>query len=200
MFFHLHRVTTSHPLATFFGGRLCCVLFVLQYKDLRRSLRVVSRRIHEQIMCICPAQRTLIVCVSDVRRRDMHMCKVMMLWWASRIIVYFMPCNICFNLWIKSFWNLGYDVPNFNFRSMFRQQPTCAYPENFLGGRGGGRGLALDHEGSDSFTISKPIPWEIEGGGSGPPVPSSGSAHGRCITKTFPVTCWLSLEHQCWVV
>ena len=40
------------------------------------------------------------------------------------------------------------------------QQPTCADPENFLGGGG----LALDHGGSDSFTISKPIPWEIEGG------------------------------------
>ena len=49
VFFHLHGVTTSHPLATFFGGRLCYVLFVLQYKDLRR---VVSRRIPEQIMCI----------------------------------------------------------------------------------------------------------------------------------------------------
>ena len=41
------------------------------------------------------------------------------------------------------------------------------------GGGGGGRGLALDHEGSDSFTISKPIPWEIEG-----VRPPSGFAHG----------------------
>ena len=41
----------------------------------------------------------------------------------------------------------------------------------FSRGGWGARGLALDHEGSDSFTISKPIPWEIEGG-SGPPLDS----------------------------
>ena len=112
MFFHLHRVTTSHPLATFFGGRLCCVLFVLQNKDLRRSLRVVSRRIHEQIMCIyLPAQRTLIVCVSDVRRRD--------------------------------------------------------------------------HEGSDSFTISKPIHWEIEGGVRTPGPPPLDPRRADVLLKHF---------------
>ena len=90
-----------------------------------------------------PAQHTLIVCVSDVRRRGQHMCKVMMLWWASRIIVYFMPCNICFNLWTKSFWNLGYDVPNFNFRSMF-SAADMRRSRKFSRGVGGGRGLPLD--------------------------------------------------------
>ena len=87
------------------------------------------------------------------------MCKVMMLWWASRIIVYFMPCNICFNLWTKSFWNLGYDVPNFNFRSMF-SAADMRRSRKFSRGGGGGRGggLALDHGGSDSLPFQNPYP------------------------------------------
>ena len=68
--------------------------------------------------------------------------------------------------------------------------------------RGGGEGLVLDHGGSDSFTISKPIPWEIGGGGGGGPDPRSPPLDPRMadVLLKFPVTCWLSLEHQCWVV
>ena len=66
-----------------------------------------------------------------------------------------------------------------------KMMPTCADPENFLGGGGGG-GVQTPKRGlTENFNMAKNNNLAVPGGGVRTPCPPSGFAHGRYISFIF---------------